>query len=150
MTGIARQNFAGRIFSIVVFTLLVNFCQAQEMQTLKYRVIAYNQKDNSVVSQSNIAEIAPAVTLYMANTFTPNGDGLNDQFGAVGRGIKTYSLKVYNRWGEVVFETDDINAKWDGRYKGELVPSGVFVYQVEALGITGGAIYKHGSVTVLY
>lgn len=62
--------------------------------------------------------------------FTPNADGRNDHFGPLGKVPDGYRLQIYNRNGEVVFKSSAINQRWDGRYKGMLQPSGVFIYLV--------------------
>jgi gliding motility-associated-like protein len=67
-------------------------------------------------------------TLYLPNVFTPTGDGLNDIFIPLRTGIVTYNMKVFNRWGEMIFETDDLDTGWDGRYKGIFVQDGVYVW----------------------
>lgn len=64
------------------------------------------------------------------SAFTPNGDGLNDYFGPLGKVPDAYRLQIFNRNGEVVFKSTAINQRWDGRYKGVLQPSSVFVYLV--------------------
>ncbi len=63
--------------------------------------------------------------------FTPNGDGLNDHFGPLGKVPDGYRLQIFNRNGEVVFKSSAINQRWDGRYKGMLQPSSVFIYLVD-------------------
>jgi len=69
---------------------------------------------------------------YLPNAFTPNGDGLNDEFKPVQRYdfVKTYRLYIYNRWGQLIFETSDINTGWDGTYKGKPVEQGTYVYKI--------------------
>lgn len=70
---------------------------------------------------------------YIPNTFTPNGDGINSIFLPVftsGIDVQNYDFLIYNRWGEVVFNTVEINAGWDGKYLTLDVPDGVYVYQV--------------------
>jgi gliding motility-associated-like protein len=67
-------------------------------------------------------------TLYVPNAFTPTGDGLNDLFIPLSTGIVMYNMKVFNRWGEMIFETDDLDTGWDGRYKGIFVQDGVYVW----------------------
>lgn len=65
--------------------------------------------------------------------FSPNGDGVNDVVYVDGWGIKELvSFRIYNRWGDVVFETDDKDQGWDGTYKGELQEQDVYIYQVVA------------------
>ncbi|MBL7722633.1 MAG: gliding motility-associated C-terminal domain-containing protein [Chitinophagaceae bacterium] len=63
--------------------------------------------------------------------FTPNGDGLNDYFGPLGKVPDGYRLQIFNRNGEVVFRSSAINQRWDGRYKGIVQPSSVFIYLVD-------------------
>lgn len=63
------------------------------------------------------------------NAFTPNEDGINELFNGIGSIPEKYSLRIYNRWGEVVFETDQIDRGWDGKYKGHFAHDGIYVYQ---------------------
>ena len=64
-----------------------------------------------------------------ANAFTPNNDGFNDYFEIRNNGISSIALvQIFNRWGEIVFETQDINLKWDGNFRGEPVNPGVYMY----------------------
>ena len=70
--------------------------------------------------------------VYIPNAFTPNGDGLNDIFRArFGDNITSFRMEIYNRWGEKVFETNDINKGWDGYYKGQLQPEGNFAWIIK-------------------
>ena len=57
-------------------------------------------------------------TLYIPNAFTPNGDFLNETFAAQGTGIATFNMRVFDRWGNLLFESDDINKGWDGKIDG--------------------------------
>ncbi len=71
-------------------------------------------------------------SLLVPNAFTPNGDGLNDLFKPIIRcPTVTYLLRIYNRWGQRVFETADAGAGWDGRFEGEAQPSDLYVWTVE-------------------
>jgi gliding motility-associated-like protein len=71
------------------------------------------------------------VTLYIPNAFTPNNDEHNRYFRTTGTFIKFFQMTIYNRWGEVVFVTDDINAHWDGTYDGKICPQGMYTYVVK-------------------
>jgi gliding motility-associated-like protein len=62
--------------------------------------------------------------------FTPNGDGLNDYFGPIGKVPEGYKMQLFNRNGEVVFKSSSISQKWNGTYKGELQPTSVFIYLI--------------------
>jgi len=120
----------------------------------KYRVTAFQNGNNQVMSVSNEAEIIPAAVLYIPNAFTPNGDGLNDTFGAVGEGITEYDMQIFNRWGNLIFESNEIKIRWDGYYHNEMAPLGVYVYKISAKGpSTNGKsknlINESGSVTLV-
>jgi gliding motility-associated-like protein len=82
------------------------------------------------------------------NAFTPNGDGKNDFFGVQTWGISELNFIVYNRWGEVVFQTSDPTRRWDGKYKGEPAASGAFVYQISA-NTPCGRIFRKGTVVLI-
>lgn len=75
---------------------------------------------------------AECSSVYVPNAFTPNNDGVNDVFKAMGMELKDFSLIIYNRWGEKVFQTKDINLGWDGTYRGTPAPLGVYIWELEA------------------
>lgn len=85
----------------------------------------------------------------MPNAFTP-GSAPNAIFKPSLRGQATLkSFKIFNRWGQTVFETTDINKGWDGQMNGKPQPMGVYVYSIEANTNTGRRFYKQGNVTLL-
>ena len=91
--------------------------------------------DTIKITYINCDTVQPIIPdIYIPNSFTPNGDGKNDMFN-----IKTvyefsdYKLVIYNRWGELLFDSDDKNKGWDGTFKGKPVPLGVYVYQLTAI-----------------
>ncbi len=68
---------------------------------------------------------------FLPNAFTPNGDGVNDSFGPTySCDIIYYELQIYNRWGELVYQTTDINAPWEARSKNESLPLGAYIYKI--------------------
>jgi gliding motility-associated-like protein len=82
-------------------------------------------------------EFTDSVTVYVIpyipNAFTPNGDGLNDTFRILGlpnQNITLFNLQIFNRWGEIVFHSTDVQQGWDGRLKGELCPEGTYVWVI--------------------
>jgi len=87
--------------------------------------------------------------IYIPNIFSPNNDGKNDNFLLHGNSISQLELKIYNRWGNLVFETTDVNKCWDGRYGGEDCPEGVYYYNVAITGANGETTTKHGNVTII-
>lgn len=81
--------------------------------------------------------------------FSPDGDGNNDVFRVRGYGIASMNLKIFNRWGEQVFETSDQNIGWDGTYKGKLQEMDVYAYVLVAEFVDGTHTKKQGNVTLL-
>jgi gliding motility-associated-like protein len=69
--------------------------------------------------------------IFIPSAFSPNGDGNNDVFQIYGNCIASMKLSIFNRWGELVFESNDINQGWDGVYKAQSQPLGVYVYSLE-------------------
>ncbi|HCS19760.1 MAG TPA: hypothetical protein DIW47_04210 [Bacteroidetes bacterium] len=87
---------------------------------------------------------------YIPNAFTPNGDGLNDYFGPTFCDIEDFHMIIFDRWGEIIFETDDMNKLWDGIYRGVPVPEGVFGYLIHFRDVRNKNVNTKGNVTVLY
>ncbi|MES2132739.1 MAG: gliding motility-associated C-terminal domain-containing protein [Bacteroidota bacterium] len=85
------------------------------------------------------------------NAFSPNGDGKNDIFCAQGsnRYLTYFSLSIFDRWGEKLFETSDFDSCWDGTYKGKLLNPDVFVYYIKAMCGERKEIVKKGNVTLI-
>ncbi|MFN8291530.1 MAG: gliding motility-associated C-terminal domain-containing protein [Chitinophagaceae bacterium] len=94
--------------------------------------------------------ISKGPAIYVPTAFTPNGDGKNDKFTPFPVGIRTYTyFRVFNRWGQVIFSTRQMNAGWDGTINGKEQPAGTYVWMIE--GITSGnqVITKKGTVTLI-
>ncbi|RAJ83064.1 gliding motility-associated-like protein [Chitinophaga dinghuensis] len=93
--------------------------------------------------------------IYIPNTFSPNGDGVNDIFYPRGKGISfVKSLRIFNRWGQEVyrrekFNTDDKSRGWDGTFNGKPQPSDVYIYFLEAYCDTNDFLQLKGNLTLL-
>jgi gliding motility-associated-like protein len=77
---------------------------------------------------------------FLPNSFTPNGDGLNDSFFPVGDKVSTenYSFKIFNRWGELIFSTNDFNEKWDGTYQNNPLSSDAYIWKIDLVDSSSG------------
>ena len=78
-------------------------------------------------------EVTVYVIPYIPNAFTPDGDGLNDKFRIVGlppENITQFNLQIYNRWGQMVFSTNDILEAWDGSNKGAVCTEGIYTWVI--------------------
>ncbi|MCX6351518.1 MAG: gliding motility-associated C-terminal domain-containing protein [Bacteroidetes bacterium] len=101
----------------------------------------------NATSTSNEITLLQLPIVYVPNVFTPNSDGINDSFNAVHAFVKDYHLRVFNRWGEDVFDTYNKRHSWDGMYRGNKPFNNVFIWQVEYTGWDRETHYKHGNVT---
>jgi gliding motility-associated-like protein len=87
--------------------------------------------------------------IYVPNVFSPNGDGHNDVFDFYAVNLKTALVRIYNRWGELIFESRNSRDKWDGTFNGLPVDIGVYVYVIEATFLDETTTIKSGNVSVL-
>lgn len=90
--------------------------------------------------------------VYIPNAFSPNGDGVNDVF-KVETGdvlLSNFSLRVFNRWGTLLFETDDYTKGWDGKFKNETLFPDVFVYSIQYKDEKGLVYRSTGTVNLLF
>ena len=91
-------------------------------------------------------------TIFVPNVFTPqntDGLGLNDYFTIRSYGINNYHMQIYNRWGSLLYETNNINPGWDGTFNGDSCPDGVYFYIIDAIGFSKKTYHLHGTVTLL-
>jgi gliding motility-associated-like protein len=70
--------------------------------------------------------------LYVPNSFTPNGDGINDIFLPKGKGLTKYNLMIFDRWGQKLFETSEFTTGWDGEFKGQECKQDTYVWKITA------------------
>ena len=89
--------------------------------------------------------------LYIPNTFSPNGDGINDTFSPKGEGISEYELIIFDRWGNLIFTSDDINIGWNGIVDGgsETAQIDSYVYVVNVTSEHDKKTYTHRGVIQL-
>ena len=87
--------------------------------------------------------------VFIPNAFSPNGDGVNDVLYVRGNMINKLTFKVFDRWGELVFETDTLNAGWDGSFNDKKLDPAVFVYHLNATCDDGEEVFLKGNVTLL-
>jgi gliding motility-associated-like protein len=97
-------------------------------------------------------EITPDFALYIPNTFTPDGNSLNDIFQPAGVGIDedNYKMEIFDRWGESIFSSDSFRKGWDGSVKGgKQAPQGVYIYKIMVYDTQGGKHPYVGHVTII-
>ncbi|MCA0429923.1 MAG: gliding motility-associated C-terminal domain-containing protein [Bacteroidetes bacterium] len=88
--------------------------------------------------------------IYIPNTFTPNGDGKNDEFKVFAYSVQPdVKMEIFDRWGEKLFSSEDINKGWDGKYKGNDCKADTYIYKVSYKGIDNKVVNKTGHVSIL-
>lgn len=87
--------------------------------------------------------------VYVPNAFTPSSGRINETFKASLVGIKTVDISIFNRWGEIVFESDDLSFSWDGRYKGAPAQPGLYTYKMTCLTNSRIPLYFTGHVAII-
>jgi gliding motility-associated-like protein len=101
-------------------------------------------------SQTVIAHFEVPATIFVPTAFSPNGDGINDYFMVLGKGIKSVEISVYDRWGEKVWGTSDKDQPgWDGTYGGKKCDQAVYAYQVKVTYLNGTDKTQQGNVTLM-
>ena len=94
--------------------------------------------------------INPDVIVYIPNAFSPDGSGplKNDKFRVVASGFLTYQILIYNRWGERLFESTNIDDPWDGYYQSVLSQMDAYIYQVNVTSYNND-LYKYNGTVIL-
>lgn len=116
---------------------------------LIYRIRVVPNGTENLISFSNIGRIDLTPQVFMPTVFTPNGDGENDVLEVKGKYYKSVKMTIMNKWGEVVFISEDAGKGWDGSYKGQPVSVDSYAYHVVALDNKGNEISLKGVVSLL-
>ena len=99
---------------------------------------------------SHTFTVVPDGKFYIANAFTPNGDGINDSFTLYGEGVVSMEWTIFDRWGRVVRRFNSLSQSWDGRNEnGQEVQEGVYVYKLSALLNNGHRYERGGTITLI-
>jgi len=125
---------------------------AAPVQTITYYV-ATTDVNGCTANTSTTITVIPAYTVFIPNAFTPNSNNAaNDYFQVFGNkeAWKFFSISIFDRWGEKVLETNDMDFKWDGQFKGKEAPMGVYVYEMRVVFLDNHVdkLFK-GSVTLI-
>jgi len=123
--------------------------------TTKYNLTATNDGGCSTTDSIRIKVICDGANFFVPNTFSPNGDGVNDHFIVNGIGLNVIpSITIYNRWGQIVFQKSNFAPNsaadaWDGTFNGQPAPSDVYIYTIQILCDNATLIPYHGNVTLI-
>jgi gliding motility-associated-like protein len=139
-------------------TLSCTDCPQPETHTkfnAKYTVAFQDSNGCKNTGQIQVIVVCPNSNVFVPNTFSPNGDGMNDVLYVRGKGLdRVKSLRIFNRWGELVFEQNDFPVNnsmygWNGTYKGQKPHPDVYVYQIEVFCENSEIIRFEGNVALI-
>lgn len=104
--------------------------------------------------ETSVAGLATGTTLsskeiFVPNVFTPNGDGRNDVLFVYGNYVASIKLHIFNQWGQLIFVSENISTGWDGKYKGQPQPVGVYAYTLKVVLQDGTIITKKGAINLI-
>lgn len=117
--------------------------------TYKIKLTAFKQTACSTSVLIGDYVLLDGAGLYIPNAFTPNGDGINDEFVISLTNLSHYHIAIYNRWGKLLFETNSIFTNWDGSIGGKPAPVGVYYYVLDAADLFNRPIKQSGYVSVI-
>ncbi|MBR6250190.1 MAG: PKD domain-containing protein [Bacteroidales bacterium] len=108
-------------------------------------------------TKENFIEARQGGFIVFPNTFAPRDDvstsnsifGVNSTFRPVYKDVVSFHMQIFNRWGQLIFETDDINVGWDGRFNGSVAPEGMYVYTAKGRFVSGKEYSKAGQVLII-
>jgi gliding motility-associated-like protein len=134
-----------------------DFLDTKLDDSICFKIQAIKDTSEFVESFSNLLCLISEAKIFVPNAFTPNGDTKNEVFiprailifNQTGNPILDYKFEVYNRWGEQVFFSNDVNTGWDGTYKGEPCQEGHYLYKVRALALDGVTSFNLEGIFVL-
>lgn len=93
--------------------------------------------------------LAENVMLFAPSAFTPNGDGFDDNFLVGYYGIKSLHIDIYSRWGTLIYSSEDKDFRWDGKYKNQECPEGVYVFVATGIGENNQEYIRKGTITLI-
>ena len=120
----------------------------KSQQIFRFRVKA-TCISSGLISYSNIFIWQQDSKLAIPTAFTPNEDNLNPDFRADGIFIQTFNMTIYNRWGQVIFASDDIHKGWDGNIQNQPAPIDSYVYNINAVDFAGKSIKRSGTFALI-
>lgn len=123
--------------------------QFDGLDTYNVELKVYNEI--GCMSSTN-SDILPSPIVYMPNSFTPNGDGINDVFKVEANGDAIFKLQIFNRWGDIVFETTDSEKVWLGdndQAADTFVGNGLYLFKLTIKGYKNEAIERTGTIQVI-
>ena len=148
---IQKFNSQGQLIQSmdVTGTTLTDNTEDFSNQIYTYKILAIANDPGINTAVSNTITIIKEPNLFYPTAFTPNNDGLNDIFLVFGQYVIEFELKIFNRWGELMYTTTNLSQGWDGTYKGSAMPEGTYAFVAKITDLAGRTFDRSGSVVLL-
>ncbi|MEM7515216.1 MAG: gliding motility-associated C-terminal domain-containing protein, partial [Bacteroidota bacterium] len=128
----------------------IDSAQYVQANQLCYRIFAHERDGNRTASLSNEGCLLPQPVIFSPNAFSPNGDGTNEEFYFKGAYVSQLNVQIYSRWGELIFESNDIEKGWDGKGPdGYDSPIGTYMFYIKGTSLEGLKFQKVGSIQLI-
>ncbi len=120
-----------------------------EQQVITYRVKVIPNDSFLPFAYSNLVRVVYRARIFFPNAFTPDGNNNNEIFNFAGTFIREARLEIFNRWGELIFSTENKDEGWDGSYRGVPADAGVYVYKAEITDFLQNTLTRMGTVLLI-
>jgi gliding motility-associated-like protein len=119
-------------------------------QAGEYYVYVVDENGCSDQSDLSIINVVPRSELFVPNSFTPNSDRHNELFIIHAQNIRSFNMKIFDRWGDVLFESDNIEKHWDGTFNGNKLVQDKYLYVIDIIGEDNMPFTKSGIINLIY
>ena len=142
---ILHMNGMIKMKMLLVIISILSVYQAGE-----YYVYVVDENGCSDQSDLSIINVVPRSELFVPNSFTPNSDRHNELFIIHAKNIRSFNMKIFDRWGDVLFQSDNIEKHWDGTFNGSKVEQDKYLYVIDIIGEDNVPFTKSGIINLLY
>lgn len=126
-----------------------SYLKVSPVQQSDYWVVVTDEFGNQIKHTFTVVIDRECTAIFVPSAFTPNADGVNDVFKAEGVGVESFNMIIFNREGQVVFESNNIDDSWDGSYRNIIMSSRVYFYKISYVDAKGNPHNKQGQVTLI-
>ena len=147
-----KYNGDGQLIESISVGLSTSYQEDQSTnpyQTINYKIVVVPMEIANGNVESNILEVIYKSKVAFPNAFSPDGDGMNDIFNFESRYITAVRMKIYNRWGELVYQTTELDRGWDGTINGKPAPLGTYIHHTELTDDMGITFVKSGEIVLI-
>ena len=147
-----KYDESGRLIEAISLGLSTSYQEELSFnpyQYILYKIIAIPIDFTNGNMDSNLLEVIYRSKVAFPNAFSPDGNGLNDVFNFESRYIAAVNMKIYNRWGELVYQTTNVDQGWNGTVNGKPAPIGTYIHHTELTDDMGITFIKSGEIILI-